>query len=93
MIKAKIEIKLILLSHNILLLQNLFLVAERISVRQIIVLYMRHWAICMYVYIYIYMSAKDFGLSIVGLKLNCTAACVLCCMVYHYIQWSLSSIL
>ena len=39
------------------------------------------------------MSAKNFRLSIVGLKLNCTAACALCCMVYRYIQWSLSSIL
>ena len=45
--------------------------------------YTRHWAVCMYVCIY--MSAKNFGLSIVGLKLNCTAACALCCIVYRYI--------
>ena len=55
--------------------------------------YTHHWAVCMYVCMYIYMSAKNFGLSIVGLKLNCTAACALCCMVYRCIQWSLSSIL
>ena len=52
--------------------------------------YMRCWAVCMYV---CNMSAKNFGSSIVGSKLNCTAACVLCCIVYHYIQSSLSSIL
>ena len=76
------------------------IIAKRISVRQIIVQYTRHWAVCMYVCmyvcmhvcIYIYMSAKNFGLSIVRLKLNCTPACALCCMVYRYIQW-LSSIL
>ena len=29
--------------------------------------YTRHWAVCMYVYIY--MSTKNFGLSIMGFKL------------------------
>ena len=40
------------------------------------------------------MSAKfKFRIVDCGFKLNCTAACVLSCIVYRYIQWSLSSIL
>ena len=53
---------------------------------------MCHWAVCMYVCMYTHVR-KNFRLSIVGLRLNCTAACALCCIVYRYIQWSLSSIL
>ena len=51
-------------------------IAERISDWQIIVQQVRCYSrvlVCMYVY----MSAKNSGLSIVGLYLNCTADCVL----------------
>ena len=36
----------------------------------------------MYVCMYVYMSVKKSGLSIVGLKLNCTADCVLFRLLY-----------
>ena len=35
-----------------------YIIAERISVRQIIVQHTRHWAVCMYVCIYIYVRKK-----------------------------------
>ena len=41
--------------------------AERISVRQIIVQHTRHWAVCMYVCMYIYVR-KKIGIVDCGFK-------------------------
>ena len=57
-------------------------IAEHIIDRQIIVQQVQRYSrmlVCMYVY----MSAKNPRLLIVGLKLNCTADCALFHLLYH----------
>ena len=59
-------------------------IAERIGDRQIIVQKVQRYSrvlVCMYVY----MSTKNSGLSIVGLKLNCTADCTLFRLVFQLV--------
>ena len=65
-------------------------IAERISDRQVIMQQVRHYSwvfVCMYVCTYVYMSAKNSGLLIVGsVKHNCTAVYALhrvCHPYYH----------
>ena len=72
---------------------GIYIVAEHINDRQIIVQQVRCYSrvlVCMYVY----MSAKNSELSVVGLELNCTADYALFRLLhYPYIQRSLSHIL